>query len=270
MGASVTFVRTDEPSPMHEVALNLFCTDFADYVDVYGSAVLIGPGLALTARHNVEIFRSNFEKAAQRGEATGPLQMFGVQTWLSPPATVCLRVRKWFTAPWTDLAVLSVIPANEPPPNYVWRCAKLDFLPPSVGSSIAAFGFDDVEVIQGEEVIEIRGRGVTSTGEIQELLAPVVGNSHHGWPRFRTNARFDGGMSGGPVMLAGSVCGVVSLSLAATGPDEEHASFVPLLWPAAGIEIVIHGICRTRPRWSRCSILRAKGSYSPAAPINLN
>jgi hypothetical protein len=65
----------------------------------------------------------------------------------------------------------------------------------------------------------------------------MLGNAHHGWPRFQTNARFDGGMSGGPVMRDGFACGVVSLSLPATSDQEDHASFVPLLWPAMAIEL---------------------------------
>jgi hypothetical protein len=90
----VAFVRTDEPSPMHEVALNLFATDGARYVDVYGSAVLIAPGLALTARHNVEIFREKFERARHRGETDGEMQLLAVQTWLAPAATVVHRAER--------------------------------------------------------------------------------------------------------------------------------------------------------------------------------
>lgn len=67
----VTFVRTDDPDPMHEFALNRFATDGVDYLDVRASAVLIGPGLALTARHNVESFSENYEASRQRGETRG-------------------------------------------------------------------------------------------------------------------------------------------------------------------------------------------------------
>jgi hypothetical protein len=237
----VTFVRTDEPSPMHEVALNLVVTDGGRYVDVYGSAVLIGPGLALTARHNVEIFRANFERARHHGETEGDMQMMAVQTWTSPPATIVHRVRKWYLAPWTDLAVLRLHPAGdqaEPlPDTYRWRAVRLDLLPPPVGATIAAFGYDDLEVTHGDNDILIRARGVTATGLVMEVQEPLHGNAHHGWPRFQTNARFDGGMSGGPVMRDGLACGVVSSSLPANSEDEDHASFVPLLWPAMAIEI---------------------------------
>jgi hypothetical protein len=38
-------------------------------------------------------------------------------------------------------------------------------------------------------------------------------------------------------MRGGFACGVVSSSLPARDESEEHASFVPLLWPAMAIEI---------------------------------
>lgn len=237
----VTFVRTDDPGPMHEMALNLFASDGDEYVDVHGSAFLIGPGLALTARHNVEIFLKRYETARLRAEARGPMQLIAVQTWLDPAATVVHRVSKWFAAPWTDLAVLRLHPAADQveqlPENYRWRALGLDLTIPEVGAEIAAFGFDDVQVTRDEREMTIRARGVTATGLVVEVLDPLHGNAHHGWPRFQTNARFDGGMSGGPVMHGGRACGLVSSSLPAQTDDEDHASFVPLLWPAMAIEL---------------------------------
>lgn len=237
----VTFVRTDEPSPMHEVALNLFATDGGRYVDTHGSAVLIGPGLALTAGHNVEIFGENFRRARHRGEVDGEMQLLAVQTWLEPAATIVHRVRRWFAAPWTDLAVLSLQPAIDQvealPATYSWRAVRLDLRPPQKGTEVAAFGFDNVAVTYTEDAIEIHARGVTATGIVVDILEPLPGNAHHGWPRLQTNARFDGGMSGGPVMSGGFACGIVSSSLPARDESEEHASFVPLLWPAMAIEI---------------------------------
>jgi len=254
----VAFVRTDDPSPMHEVALNLYCTDGDNYVDVRGSAVMIAPGLALTARHNVEIFRENYEAARRKGEARG-LHMFGVQSWVNPPATIVHRVARWFAAPWTDLAVLQVAPASELPSNHRWRCVTLELGIPAVGAPIAAFGYDDVAVSIGPELIDIRARGATTTGVVREVLDALPGNSLHGWPRFMTNARFDGGMSGGPVMsAAGRLCGVVSTSMRATNDDEEHASFVPLLWPAMAIEVELQTAEGAPPStWTLLDLVRA-------------
>lgn len=226
---------------MHEVALNLFATDGAEHFDIRGSAVLIGPGLALTARHNVEIFRDNFEKARHRGETRGELQLLAVQTWQTPAATIIHRVSKWFAAPWTDLAILRLHPAADQrerlPRNFRWRAVTLDMIPPAVGDSIATFGFDEVTLTSSERTVKIAARAATSTGVVVEVLEARIGNPQHGWPRFQTNACFLAGMSGGPVMRDGRVCGIVSTSFLAQTDDEDHASFAALLWPAMAIEI---------------------------------
>ena len=58
------------------------------------------------------------------------------------------------------------------------------------------------------------------------------------FPCFRTNARFDGGMSGGPVFNAsGRVCGLVCSTYPPFSEDEEHASYATLVWPAFAIPV---------------------------------
>lgn len=55
------------------------------------------------------------------------------------------------------------------------------------------------------------------------------------FPCFRTNARFDHGMSGGPIVNErGSVCGVICDSLPLTDEDPEYISHASLLYPALG------------------------------------
>ena len=49
------------------------------------------------------------------------------------------------------------------------------------------------------------------------------------------NARFDGGMSGGPVFTDnGRLCGIICLSLPAGSETEEHRSCVAALWTLMG------------------------------------
>lgn len=58
------------------------------------------------------------------------------------------------------------------------------------------------------------------------------------FPCFQTNFRIDGGMSGGPVFDAqGHLCGLLCSSLKANDADEEHASYVTLLWPSLAAEL---------------------------------
>jgi hypothetical protein len=51
------------------------------------------------------------------------------------------------------------------------------------------------------------------------------------FPCFRTNARFDGGMSVGPVVNdQGKVVGIVCSNIPPEKPSDEHCSYVSLLW----------------------------------------
>jgi len=60
------------------------------------------------------------------------------------------------------------------------------------------------------------------------------------YPCYQVNARFDGGMSGGPVLDDdGKLCGVICSTYPPFSEDEEHASYVATLWPAMAISMNI-------------------------------
>lgn len=75
----------------------------------------------------------------------------------------------------------------------------------------------------------------TSTGQVIEVLAERR-DFMLDWPCFRVDARFDGGMSGGPVFNeAGLVCGIISSNMPPSSSDEEHVSYATTLWPMLAI-----------------------------------
>jgi hypothetical protein len=59
------------------------------------------------------------------------------------------------------------------------------------------------------------------------------------FPCFRTDARFDPGMSGGPVFnnSTGHLCGVICSSMPGTTNDAGHLSYASSLWPVTGTQI---------------------------------
>ena len=76
---------------------------------------------------------------------------------------------------------------------------------------------------------------VTATGLVQEIHHDRRDAVRLPFPCFRTNARFDGGMSGGPVFNEdGLVCGVVCSSFPALSADEPHVSYASTIWPMIG------------------------------------
>ena len=149
-------------------------------------------------------------------------------------------MRAWRLAS-LDIAVLAVgIPA-EWPDDHRWVFPMVDLLPPPVGTSIAAFGFPDSQFrahhADGPPILNMSPS--SSTGEVLEIHHQARDASRLPVPCFRTNARFDGGMSGGPVFnnQTGHVCGVVCSSIPATTTEDEHISYASTIWPVLGTPV---------------------------------
>jgi len=135
-----------------------------------------------------------------------------------------------------DIAFLHLVPAGPMPHDHVWECPKLDLLPPRAGSTIAAFGYPKSRM---QETVanhwEVRTDATTATGTVLEVHHEAVDRSFHPFPCFRTNARFDPGMSGGPVFNEeGHVCGIVCSNMPPEEEDGAHVSYVSTLWPSLG------------------------------------
>jgi len=82
-----------------------------------------------------------------------------------------------------------------------------------------------------------------SDGVVSEVHGEYRDLSMLNFPCFRTDCRFDGGMSGGPVLnQRGCVCGVICSSL---GGDEStgYTSYASLMWPAfaGALELSLDG-----------------------------
>ncbi len=78
----------------------------------------------------------------------------------------------------------------------------------------------------------------TTTGTVLEVHHERRDSARLPFPCFRTDARFDGGMSGAPVFDEnGHVCGVICSNLPPAAPDGEHVSYVSTLWPLLAIPI---------------------------------
>ena len=90
----------------------------------------------------------------------------------------------------------------------------------------------------GTRHIEVNAIGSATVGEVIEIHAEMRDSGRLQFPCYRVNARFDGGMSGGPVFSdRGRVCGIVCSSLPPSQEGEEHVSYVATLWPAMAIPV---------------------------------
>lgn len=142
--------------------------------------------------------------------------------------------RIWFND-ITDIAFMHLLPAADIGPDHVWDVPRLELRPPVEGSRIFGFGYPRSAVsYRDPQHAELLTDASTTTGTVirvhharRDALLP--------FPCFQTDARFDPGMSGGPVFNeAGHVCGLITSSLPAETSDGEHFSHVATLWPSLG------------------------------------
>jgi hypothetical protein len=145
-------------------------------------------------------------------------------------------VQECFMSPFTDIALLHLMPYCETAAAYAqaksWKQFAMDLLPPPLGARIVGFGFHSSEAkvnrnSDGTNHIDLNDKPTATVGEVREVHLRQRDSVRLNFPCYRVNARFDGGMSGDPVLNDyGKLCGVICSSLAADGPDDEHASYV--------------------------------------------
>lgn len=226
------FITHTQPDVITEFAMHLMAFR-DDHYDPMGSAILIRPNLLLTARH---VFDDYWAKFDGRKFEDGMQASFACHAFqkLLDGRIYELPIRKVWTAPWSDLALLLVESAPEREPMKL----RMSMAPPKLGSTVRAFGYHGCKAnVESDSVIIERDES-TSAGVVEEIHWERRDNYSITWPCFRVNARFDGGMSGGPVFNeGGQLCGLVCACMPPSEPGEPYVSYVTMLWPMLAIEM---------------------------------
>ncbi len=183
----------------------------------FGSGFLATPALAFTARHVLdEICRHFTEDESGRSNSICDLrgQMpFGVQL---ATADASGRLVKWditdfHYTPTIDIVGLSIKPSTDSEGSWPNVLPCFNLRPPAVGTNIVAYGYPKTTYRQetdGSSILRLSPK--TSHGIVRELHMPMRDSCMLPFPCFRTNARMDHGMSGGPVFnQSWEICGVV-------------------------------------------------------------
>lgn len=203
-----------------------------------GTAVMVGPGIAMTALHVVQDYFMEFDRTelveAKTKYKRGSFDVFA----LHPESKGEWKAQKIsFHALRPDIAYLFLEPNNDVAQTRNTIFATLNLNPPAVGEEVFAYGF--VEATDGAQTHTIDfGNGMKrafaySGGVVKEVHDEYRDKGRLTFPCFHTNARFDGGMSGGPVFnLNKEVIGLVCSSLPPSMEHEEHVSYASLLWPS--------------------------------------
>jgi hypothetical protein len=247
-GKRPSFVATPTMAADHsgigEISLPMYARSFEGEFWASGTATVISPWLAITARHVVEDFLQRFGSSAE-GDAVAPQFHIGLVMVLAAGRGVrsLFAGRIWYSQP-IDIAVLELVPANNDfARGHDWKLPVLDLSPPLVGTQVVAVGYptpriDPAPDRDGAPVGIWRMTPATSTGVVEELHLEFRDKSLLPFPSFRTNARFDGGMSGAPVFNdAGHVCGIVCSGIAPMAEEDGHISYASVLWPMMGIRM---------------------------------
>ena len=185
---------------------------------IFGTAVMVAPGVALTARHVLEMFR-----AAHRGNIDAGIQLFGAKNG----AIFVWEVTEVVLNDPNDIAILMVHPLTDLPPGNIVDVLALTAARRSTDEAIEIFGF------RAEQPTEIKGNetifhlaAYLAAGPITEVYPERRDSSLCPFPCVEVMTDTVGGMSGGPAFdPAGDCFGLVSTSIAG-GP-----TWVSLLWP---------------------------------------
>lgn len=194
------------------------------------SAVMVAPGVALTAAH---VFNDRL-KGLMAGEivvhAAG-LKSGGVQLWAINQITIVQS---------SDLAILTTELRSHDEAVEV-KQAQITTRLPQAGEqmTIAGFRASQNEFEGGRSRANYAGAMLVASGEIVEVHPLGRDRCLLPWPVVMLDSAAFGGMSGGPAFdEAGKLVGLVSVSLSSEeGAAGGSPTYVSLIWPALGHQI---------------------------------
>jgi hypothetical protein len=244
-----TFVEQPSDTPVSEIALRVL----VEYEDgesyVIGTATLIAPFLALTAKHVLDEITTKYG-AEDAKDGAKEITGYSVRLYqcLPGPHYVVYQVFSAWSCSDTDISVLHLgfFGGSNPTSPLNWRTPPLVFGAPPVGSTLAAFGYHSSIVKTqpaegGNYHMELDDKPTTSTGIVEQILPQGQPSGNFTFPCYMMAARFDGGMSGGPVFNEeGALCGIISGSLSPGDEQDEPISYVCVLWPILRLLISVN------------------------------
>jgi hypothetical protein len=204
-----------------------------------GSAFIVNPaGIMMTAAHvlhSAQIAANNHFRCPNAPFGLYVLYMTGEQGIGGP-----MPIDLYYAPHDHDVAVMVPRRLYKEGKPYMFPIMRLSLAMPPIGSHVSGIGYPKWEVLsQGdllatERTVSVKPQNAYTTGVVVDTFPRMRDRGMFRFPCFQIDARFEGGMSGGPVMNeAGDVCGVVCGKLDGT----PWTSFVAAIWPALGTEM---------------------------------
>jgi hypothetical protein len=239
-------------SEMQKVVMPLFAEDGDNIVSIGTGFVIGGSQLLMTAGHVVKDAIGRGQRVLGKDgrwiDASGLYALYASSerhgVGLEHHLGGLLRIDHVWCNDLLDIGLCWLrLPIINGKPIRILRMRLSPGLP-KVGESITAFGYHGLsEPLQtdnnGKRILPYDAKGSFSTGNIVAIHEVQRDSAMLSFPCFRTSARFDAGMSGGPVVNSeGDVCGVVCAG-SGRSLDGTYLSYASLLWPAMGCTINI-------------------------------
>lgn len=229
-----TFEKQAHGSDIQQVTMRLVVGYGTMEPYLIGTAFVAASHLLVTARHVVEgMVQLEGANGVQINSSLSAIQV------ISGKHIAIWQVMKIFLCQFSDIAFLHV--ASQPSqtkgsPKRKWAQPYFNSTPPAVGERIAAMGYREGKIkASGNEDkphYDLSDDLMVTTGTIREIFKEKRDRSMLRFPCYEVNARFDAGMSGGPVYSeTGAVCGMICSGLGGETDDSNQVSYVATLWP---------------------------------------
>jgi hypothetical protein len=193
---------------------------------IWGSAVMVAPGVALTARHIVDHMR---DKGFLTEDVGGYLLALGFHN-----DGMTIWNPNWFTSIGDgDLAILTLVRATAPPATGTEKMVSVNVpilvaREPLVGETISLIGFAATET-KFENLTRDRGGSIDLLGSVGPVTDVYTTGRDRNLPNpsAGVSAKTVGGMSGGAAFdRQGRLIGIITSGI------DEQSSFISLSWPS--------------------------------------
>jgi hypothetical protein len=240
-----TFVETPISSVICKWAMPLLAGKDGHFFPC-GSAMFIGERLAITARHVILEFIQRFRAkqiAPDRFDFDHDFSLHAAQVLDYGETAVLWNIIKIWHSAYTDIAFMLLEPTVEESLAFPWKKVVMDLRPLQMRSGVIAFGYSNphtlIDIQSDQHIVHWHISPYTSRGVITDVFYERRDSSSLNFPCYRTNARFDHSMSGGPVFTGeGRLCGVICSGF--EFDDGETDGYIAALWPSMATHIDIN------------------------------
>lgn len=202
-----------------------------------GTGTFIAPYLIVSAKHVITDFWSKFTSLPFKNDGEMPFSILAAQFPKGKPPIVWIVDCVSFNAD-TDIVYLKVSPYINADRYKFHSFPTIQFNPPKEGSKLICFGYNKTTGTIKNKIIRLRAAASISQGTVTQVFGERLDSSMKPFPVLVTDAKIDGGMSGGPCFNEkGQLCGVNTSGWTFASSDEIPISYVSLIWASVGIKI---------------------------------